>query len=229
MRFFTCVNYLYQFFSCVRNWYQFFSCMRNWYQFYTYKMNWLQFFTHERVIGTNFSHMKEELVPIIHTRISRMGCVAKHKSNMANLSNLYPRWRVILEKLINHKTKIPFLQLSSPWVGGVCEQNICYHVAAFMIPFNLICNMPLFWKKWILIFWIHTLGSWSAGGGGGCGFCMQNICYHVGAFMFPFNLICNLTMFWKSWILTYWPFQGVGGKGLRAEYLLPCCWFRDSI
>ena len=28
--------------------------------------------------------------------------------------------------------------------GGVCEQNICYHVAAFMIPFNLICNMTMF-------------------------------------------------------------------------------------
>ena len=25
------------------------------------------------------------------------------------------------------------------------------------------------------------------GGGGGGGFCMENICYHVGAFMIPFN------------------------------------------
>ena len=31
--------------------------------------------------------------------------------------------------------------------GGVCWQNICYHVAAFVIPFNLICNMTIFWKK----------------------------------------------------------------------------------
>ena len=29
---------------------------------------------------------------------------------------------------------------SGGWVG-VCEQNICYHAAAFVIPFNLICNM----------------------------------------------------------------------------------------
>ena len=44
--------------------------------------------------------------------------LAKQKSNKANLSSLYPGWRVILEKLINHKTLIPFLQpLSSPWVG----------------------------------------------------------------------------------------------------------------
>ena len=29
---------------------------------------------------------------------------------------------------------------------------------------------------------------------------------------FFFNLICNRTMFWTSWILTYWP-QGLGGRG----------------
>ena len=29
---------------------------------------------------------------------------------------------------------------------------------------------------------------------------------------FFFNLICNRTMFWTSWILTYWP-QGMGGGG----------------
>ena len=35
----------------------------------------------------------------------------------ANVLNLYPRRRDILEKLINHKTLIPFHQpLSSPWV-----------------------------------------------------------------------------------------------------------------
>ena len=44
--------------------------------FYTCKMNWLEFFTHVRGIGTNFSHMKEELVPYTHIRIPRIGCVA---------------------------------------------------------------------------------------------------------------------------------------------------------
>ena len=33
----------------------------------------------------------------------------------------------------------------------------------------------------------------------------QNICYHVAAFKFPFKLICNMIMFRKSWILTFWP------------------------
>ena len=28
--------------------------------------------------------------------------------------------------------------------GGGGGQNVCYHAAAFVIPFNLICNMPLF-------------------------------------------------------------------------------------
>ena len=33
------------------------------------------------------------------------------------------------------------------------------------------------------------------GGGGGLGVCRQNIFYHVAAFLIPFNLICNITMF----------------------------------
>ena len=28
--------------------------------------------------------------------------------------------------------------------GGGHGQNICYHVAAFVIPFNLICTMTMF-------------------------------------------------------------------------------------
>ena len=34
--------------------------------------------------------------------------------------------------------------LLTPPVVGVCGQNICYHIAAFEIPFNLICNMTMF-------------------------------------------------------------------------------------
>ena len=30
---------------------------------------------------------------------------------------------------------------------GVCAQNFCYHVAAIVIFFNLICNMFMFLKK----------------------------------------------------------------------------------
>ena len=31
--------------------------------------------------------------------------------------------------------------------GCVLWHNMCLHVAAFVIPFNLICNMTMFWKK----------------------------------------------------------------------------------
>ena len=60
---------------------------------------------------------------------------------------------------------------------------------------------------------------WGWGGDGGKGICEQSICYHVAAFMILFNVICNMTMFWKSWIMTYWPHpQGreVGGGGGSA-------------
>ena len=62
---------------------------------------------------------------------------------------------------------------------GVCGQNICYHVAAFVIPPNLICN-----KK--LKFDILTPRDVGVSG--------QNICCHVAAFVTPFNLICIMTV-----------------------------------
>ena len=68
-----------------------------------------------------------------------------------------------------------------------------------MILFNLVCNLTMFWKSWILTCWPQGQGM------GWLGLCGQNICYHVAAFMFPFNVICNLIMFQKSWILTFWP------------------------
>ena len=44
--------------------------------------------------------------------------------------------------------------------------NICYSVAAFLILFNLICNMTTCWKCWIPTNWPHP----QVGGGGGvCG------------------------------------------------------------
>ena len=37
---------------------------------------------------------------------------------------------------------------------GLCAQNICYHVAAFVIFFHLICNMSMFLKN-VLTYWPH--------------------------------------------------------------------------
>ena len=45
--------------------------------------------------------------------------------------------------------------------GGVCRQNICYHVAAYLIPFNLICNMTMFWGE------VCVCGGGGGGGKGG--------------------------------------------------------------
>ena len=65
--------------------------------------------------------------------------------------------------------------------GSVCWQNICYHDAASVISFNLICNMTTFRKIYSLTFWPHPLG-------GGC-VCWQNICNHVAASVVSFHLM----------------------------------------
>ena len=57
-------------------------------------------------------------------------------------------------------------------VGVVCRQNICDHVAAFVIPFNEIVL-----KKLNFDLLTPRVGE---GGGGGC---EQNICYHVATFL----------------------------------------------
>ena len=33
------------------------------------------------------------------------------------------------------------------WGGGGVRENVCYHIAAFVIPFNLLHNMTIVWKK----------------------------------------------------------------------------------
>ena len=55
----------------------------------------------------------------------------------------------------------------TPGVGVVCRQNICNHVAAFVILFNLICNMTMFWEKLNLTYWPHPKWVGGEGGGGG--------------------------------------------------------------
>ena len=91
-------------------------------------------------------------------------------------------------------------------------------------------------KKIILTFWSHHL---SPPRGSGTGlrskimFDMFHIyctsvcsCYHVAAFAIP--LMCSMTMFWKSWILTFWGERGVAGK-IFATMLLhsrfPLIWY----
>ena len=103
----------------------------------------------------------------------------------------------VLKKLI-----LTFWPQPQGWVGvggGRQAKYVCYHVSAFVILFNLVCNLTMFWKSWILTFDPRVRGwQWA-------GLPWQNICYHVAAFIFPFNVICNMVMFRKSWILTFWP------------------------
>ena len=155
------------------------------------------------------------------------------------------------------KLTFDLLIRSTAWVGGSVGKIFATILLQFMIPFNLICNITMFWKKWILTYWPHHYGC----GGGGMvrsagtinatmllhswfpliwyatwhctekvelwpldprvrgGVCGQNIGYHVAAFLILFNLICNMTMLWKSWILANWPQP----QGQWAKYLLPCC------
>ena len=81
--------------------------------------------------------------------------------------------------------------------GCVCGQNICYHVAASVVSFNLISNRTTFTKIYSLTAWPHPLCQ-------GC-VCGQNICYHLAASVISFNLMCNMTIFWKSLILASAP------------------------
>ena len=81
----------------------------------------------------------------------------------------------------------------TPWVW----QNICYHVAASVVSFNLICNLTTFRKIYSLTVWPHPLGQ-------GC-VCGQNIRYNVAASIVSYNLIYNMTIFWKSLILASAP------------------------
>ena len=77
-------------------------------------------------------------------------------------------------------------------------------------PFNLICNMTMIWKSWISTFWPHPQGRGQVKVWG------LNICYHIAAFVIPFNLISNMTIFWQSWILTFWP-PGSGWWGVCRQ------------
>ena len=74
---------------------------------------------------------------------------------------------------------------------GGFGQNICYHVAALAIPFNLIINMVFFLKKLNFNLLTPRVG----GAGGRRGGLQAFFCYHVAAPVIPFYLMCNMAMF----------------------------------
>ena len=75
----------------------------------------------------------------------------------------------------------------SPGSGGRgLQAKIWYHVAAFVILFNLICNMTMFPKGGILNYSPPPQGQ---------GGCRQNISYAFAAIVILLNLICSIPIF----------------------------------
>ena len=105
--------------------------------------------------------------------------------------------------------------------GGGSRQNIWYLAAAFQFP----------WIWYALWTCSEKVELWPCDPQCQRSVCGKNICYHVAAFVVPFNLISSMNMLWKSWILTFWTRPKVGGQvwGLWAKYLLLCCCICDSL
>ena len=75
--------------------------------------------------------------------------------------------------------------------GGSADKIFATMLLHFVIPFNLVCNMTIFWKSWILTYGPIPMVL-------GEGVCGQNIFYNVAVFVILFNLICTVTIFWKK-------------------------------
>ena len=68
-----------------------------------------------------------------------------------------------------------------------------------MIPFNLMCivvcvHIAAFNDHILKKFETDLLTPPAGSGIEGVGVCVQNNCYHVPAFVIPFNLICNMAI-----------------------------------
>ena len=73
--------------------------------------------------------------------------------------------------------------------GGVCRQNICDHLTAFVIPFNLIMQHDIVLKK---VNFDLVIPRVRGGGVGSAGKKFASMLLH---FVIPINLISNMTMF----------------------------------
>ena len=106
-----------------------------------------------------------------------------------------------------------------PWVEGVSVGKI---FATILLPASSALIWYATWllseERFSLTFWPHPLGR-------GC-VCGQNICYHVAASIVSFNLICNVTIFWKSLILALAPSpkstQGAWTQAFKQKSRLIC-------
>ena len=81
------------------------------------------------------------------------------------------------------------LGLSMGWTNIKQRIKFATMLLHFVIPFNLICNMTMFCKSWLLTYWPHPQGQ--EGGGGSAGKIFATMLLHS---WFPFYLICNMTL-----------------------------------
>ena len=154
-----------------------------------------------------------------------------------------------MKQVLSHHSKIDKTKVLKPCgILMYVKSNAERSMGSFCNTIDLLSSPYLSLKTlWSSFEWLlktgftvqrYSISKVQRGGGRGRwgdvgkGICEQSICYHVAAFMILFNVICNMTMFWKSWIMTYWPHpQGreVGRGGLQAKYLLPSCYILDSL
>ena len=110
----------------------------------------------------------------------------------------------------------PLIQTTG-W-GSACREKICACMVLYA-PFPVICYATWPCSKKVEFRPIDPTPRVEMGVKGEV--CRQNICDHVAAFQIPFlNLICNMTMFWKSWIWPKDPIPGGGGgwgEGVRSQ------------
>ena len=91
--------------------------------------------------------------------------------------------------------------------GGGCGQNICYHVAAFIMPLNLICNKTISVKVKV----------WPTDRFGRVGVCGKSICYRDSLYM-QHDLVLKK---FKFDLLNPSPGSGLGGvRQIFATMLL---------
>ena len=107
-----------------------------------------------------------------------------------------------------------FWPLTPPQGSRVCVRTEC--VFAWCSMFH---SLLIWYTTWVLsekkkCFDLLTPPSRIRGWGAVCG---QDICYHVAAFVIPFNLICDMTMFWKCCNLTFWPNPPGSGSGSTGK------------
>ena len=97
--------------------------------------------------------------------------------------------------------------------AGLRGQNICYHVASFMLPFNVICSMIMFQKSWILTFWPHPLSP-PRGSGTGLRSKSRLICFLFIVYLSACEIsVKKMTTDWVIAKFTYLNFDPSGGRG----------------